>query len=134
MRSTRVRRGIGSGVLFVMFGVSGLLLFQGRAHGQAASPAKGPQITQTVVLDNDHFNVRRLTFPAGFRQQLHTVAANRNELVILITPAQFEGQVDGKKVVSDKPGTIWSTPKAPSMHAFANLSNEPIDILVVQTK
>jgi hypothetical protein len=134
MKSNMVRRGIGAGVLFVMFAVTALVLFQGRARGQAATPAAGPQITQTVVLDNDRFNVRRLTFPAGFRQQLHTVAADRDELVILITPAQFEGRVDDKKIVSDKPGTIWPTPKAPSMHAFANLSSGPIDILVVQTK
>ena len=120
----------------VILVATAFVVFHGDARGQAAgqAQAKGPQITQTVVLDNERFNVRRLTFPAGFRQQLHTVAANRDELVILITPAQFEGQVDDKKEVSDKPGTIWATPKAPSQHAFANLSKHPIDILVVQTK
>jgi hypothetical protein len=134
MKSIMMRRGVGAGVLVVILGATTFVLFQARAHAQAKAPATGPQITQTVVLDNDRFNVRRLTFPAGFRQTLHTVAANRDELVILITPAQFEGQVDDKKIASDKPGTIWATPKAPSQHAFANLSKEPIDILVVQTK
>src|SRR5580765_6973334 len=83
----------------VMLFAAALVLWQGNARGQAAAqtPAKGPQITQTVVLDNEKFNVRRLTFPPGFRQTLHTDAANRDELVILITPAQFEGQVDDKK-------------------------------------
>jgi len=116
--------------------VTAFVLVHGNVRGQAAgqAQAKGPQITQTVVLDNERFNVRRLTFPVGYRQQLHTVAANRDELVILITPAQFEGQVDDKKEISDKPGKIWPTPKAPSQHAFANLSQQPIDILVVQAK
>ena len=134
MASITVKQSIRTAALFVAFGVTGFVLFQARARGQAKAPAQGPQITQVVVLDNERFNVRRLTFPAGFRQQLHTVAANRDELVILITPAQFEGQVDDKKIASDKPGTIWPTPKAPSQHAFANLSSQPIDILVVQTK
>ncbi len=134
MKSIMMKRGLGAGVLVVILGATAFVLFQARAHAQAKAPAAGPQITQTVVLDNDRFNVRRLTFPPGFRQTLHTVAANRDELVILITPAQFEGQVDDKKTVSDKPGTIWPTPKAPSQHAYANLSKVPIDILVVQTK
>jgi hypothetical protein len=134
MQSIMKLRGVRTGLLILIFGVGAFAVFLGRARGQAPAPAQGPQITQTVVLDNERFNVRRLTFPAGFRQTMHTVAANRDELVILITPAQFEGQVDDKKTVSDKPGTIWPTAKAPSMHAFANLSKGPIDILVVQTK
>jgi hypothetical protein len=134
MKTSMMKRGVGAGLLLVIFAAGAFVLFQVRAHAQAKAPAQGPQITQTVVLDNERFNVRRLTFPAGFRQTLHTVAANRDELVILITPAKFEGQVDDKKTVSDVPGTIWPTPKAPSQHAYANLSKQPIDILVVQTK
>jgi hypothetical protein len=134
MKPVKAKQSIRIGVLLVILGASGLVFFQVRARGQAKAAPQGPQITQVVVLDNDNFNVRRLTFPAGFRQTLHTVAAGRDELVILVTAAQFEGQVDDKKIASDKPGTIWVTPKAPSMHAFANLSSQPIDILVVQKK
>src|ERR1700730_14389608 len=124
MQNSIAWRSIRFAVPVVMLFAAAFVLLQGNVRGQAAgqAPAKGPQITQTVVLDNEKFNVRRLTFPPGFRQTLHTVAANRDELVILITPAQFEGQVDDKKSTSDKPGTIWPTPKAPSQHAYANLS------------
>jgi hypothetical protein len=134
MKLFRGKQNIRVAALLAIVATSGLVMFQVRARGQAKAPAQGPQISQVVVLDNDNFNVRRLTFPAGFHQTLHTVAAGRDELVILITAAQFEGQVDDKKIASDKPGTIWVTPKAPSQHAFANLSSQPIDILVVQKK
>lgn len=87
-----------------------------------------------MVLDSEKFNVRRLTFPAGYRQEMHTVAADRDELVILITPGQFEGRVDVGVRVATKPGELWAVPKAPSQHAFANLGKEPLDILVVQRK
>lgn len=104
-----------------------------RARGQAQNSGGG--ITQVVVLDNERFNVRRLTFPAGYRQELHTVAANRDELVIQITPGEFEARVDDKVASGvQKPGTLWAVPKAPSQHAFANTSKQPIDVLVVQAK
>ncbi len=107
-----------------------------RVAGQTPAPAaaSGARITQAVVLDTDKFNVRRLTFPAGYRQPMHTVNADRDELVILITPGQFEGRVDAAVRVATRPGELWDVPKAPSQHAFANLGNEPLDILVVQRK
>lgn len=104
------------------------------ASGQAQTAAAGARITQTVVLDTEKFNVRRLTFPAGYRQEMHTVNADRDELVILITPGRFEGRVDASARVATRPGELWDVPKAPSLHAFANLGSEPLDILVVQRK
>jgi hypothetical protein len=137
MQSTAVRRNICVGVFLVSLGVNAIVFFQGRASGQERAAATGQQ-TETVVLDNTRVHVRHITFPAGgFRQQMHSVGKagdNRYDLMILLTPAQLEGQVDDKKMVSDKPGTIWEIPGAPSQHAFANLSNQPIDVLVVQVK
>jgi hypothetical protein len=118
-----------AGLLFITAPV----MSGGIARGQATQPA-GPRITQAVVHDDDKFNVRRLTFPAGYRQEMHTVGADRDELVILITPGQFEGRVDATVKVATKPGELWAVPKAPSQHAFANLGREPLDILVVQRK
>ena len=115
-------------VLYVVF----LVASPGTA-GQGPQ-ATAPRITQAVVLDDDKFNVRRLTFPAGYRQQMHTVGADRDELVILITPGQLEGRVDAEVKVVTKPGELWAVPKAPSQHAFANIGGEPLDILVVQRK
>ena len=113
--------------------VGGSAVAAQRAAGQGR--AAGPGITQVVVLDNERFNVRRLTFPAGYRQELHTVNANRDEIVIQITPGEFEARVDDKLSSGmQSPGALWAVPKAPSLHAFANTSNRPIDILVVQAK
>ena len=138
MQWITVRRGVRVGTFFIILGGISFVLFQGHAHGQARTPATGPQLALTVVLDNARVNVRHATFPAdGYRQQMHTVGAvgdGRYDLMILLTPAQLEGRVDDKKVISDKPGTIWEIPGAPSQHAFANLSNQPIEALVVQIK
>ena len=120
-------------LLAALLFVAASVMSDGIARGQGTQPA-GPRITQTVVLDDDKFNVRRLTFPAGYRQQMHTVGADRDELVILITPGQFEGRIDAAVRVATKPGELWAVPKAPSQHAFANLGKEPLDILVVQRK
>lgn len=106
----------------------------GAAQTPAPAAGAGARITQVVVLDTDKFNVRRLTFPAGYRQPMHTVNADRDELVILITPGEFEGRVDAAVRVATTPGELWDVPKAPSQHAFANLGKEPLDILVVQRK
>lgn len=107
---------------------------RGASQTPAPAAAAGARITQAVVLDTDTFNVRRLTFPGGYRQPMHTVSADRDELVILITPGQFEGRVDAAVRVATRPGELWDVPKAPSQHAFANLGKEPLDILVVQRK
>jgi hypothetical protein len=121
------------GIVLALMGAA-FLVGQERARGQVQGAAGGG-ITQVVVLDNERFNVRRLTFPAGYRQQLHTVAANRDEIVIQITPGEFEARVDDKVASGvQKPGTLWAVPKAPSQHAFANTSKQPIDVLVVQVK
>ena len=107
---------------------------QERAGGQAQSAATG-RITQVVVLDNERFNVRRLTFPVGYRQEMHTVGADRDELVIQITPGTFEARVDDRvDAARHTRGTLWSVPKAPSQHTFANTDTQPIDVLVVQAK
>jgi hypothetical protein len=121
-------------LLAALLFVAASVMSDGIARGQGTQQPAGPRITQTVVLDDDKFNVRRLTFPAGYRQQMHTVGADRDELVILITPGQFEGRVDAAVRVATKPGELWAVPKAPSQHAFANLGKEPLDILVVQRK
>jgi quercetin dioxygenase-like cupin family protein len=121
----------------VQSGIAVLVLAAGVfwiAAGPASGQAPAARISQTVVLDTEKFNVRRLTFPAGYRQQMHTVNADRDELVILITPGQFEGRVDAAVRVATRPGELWDVPKAPSLHAFANLGQEPVDILVVQRK
>ena len=120
------------GIVFALM-VAAFLAGQARARGQGQNGGSG--ITQVVVLDNERFNVRRLTFPAGYRQQLHTVAADRDELVIQITAGAFEARVDAAVASGvQKPGTLWAVPKAPSQHAFANTGTLPIDVLVVQAK
>lgn len=125
--------GIRVALLSILLLVACLVVARGSASGQSAQPT-GPRISQVVILDNDKFNVRRLTFPVGYRQEMHTVGADRDELVILITPGQMEGRVDTQVTVATKPGELWAVPKAPSQHAFANIGREPIDILVVQRK
>ena len=121
----------------VILGAIALVLFQGRARGQTGAPSTMPKSTIVTVLDNSRVAVRRDTFPVGGGEELHasgTVGDNRYVLMILLTPAQLEGVVDGKKTVSDKPGTFWELPGAPSQHSFRNLSNQPIDVMVVQLK
>jgi hypothetical protein len=140
MQADHILRSIRIATTLVILTVIALMLSQGRAGGQAAAQtnAAAAQMKQVVVLDNAHVNVRHVTFPAGgYRQQLHSVGTagdNRYDLMILLTPAQLEGQVDDKKVVSDKPGAFWEIPGAPSQHAFANLSNQPIEVMIVQVK
>jgi hypothetical protein len=137
MRFTSVRRILGIGMLLLAVSATTLFLFQRNAHGQAATPVALPKTTLVTVLDNARVTVRRDTFPVGGGEPLHssgTAGDNRYVLMILITPAMLEGEVDGKKLASDKPGTIWELPGAPSQHAFKNLSKEPIDVMVVQLK
>ena len=137
MQPTTVRRSFRLGALFVIVSAAAFGLFQGRARGQAGGPATKPATTRITVLDNTRVAVRRDTFPVGGGEPLHssgTVGDNRYVLMILLTPAKLEGEVDGKKIVSDKPGTIWELPGAPSQHGFKNLSNQPIDVIVVQLK
>lgn len=140
MRTDTIVRSIRIATFLVILSALALMLSQGRAIGQTAgqTQTQGPQMKQVVVLDNSRVNVRHITFPAGgYRQQMHTVGTpgdNRYDLMILLTPAQLEGRVDDKKVVSDKPGTIWEIPGAPSQHGFANLSDQPIEVLVIQVK
>lgn len=127
-----MKRAFRGGVI-IMLMTAAFVAGEMRARGQA--PAARPGITQMVVLDNERFNVRRLTFPAGYRQEMHTVAANRDEVLIQITPGEFEARVDDKVASGmQKPGTLWAVPRAPSQHAFANTSTKPIDVLVVQAK
>ena len=132
------RFGVGVGIIaVVVFGAALWMTTGAVGSADAQTPpasSAAPRITQTVVLDTDTFNVRRLTFPAGYRQQMHTVAAGRDELVIVITPGQFEGRVDAATRVATKPGELWDVPRAPSQHAFANIGTEPVDVLVVQRK
>jgi hypothetical protein len=131
MNRTSLARRMGMFLLILGFASFGFLL--GRARGQA----KTPQVIDTVVLDNPHVHVRHMTFASGYHQPMHSVGTagdGRYDLMILLTHAQLQGQVDDKKVVSDKPGTIWEIPGAPSQHAFANLSDQPIEALIVQLK
>ena len=137
MAQTAIRRGVPIGAFFVILCATAFVFFQAGARGQAQAPAAGPRPTQVVVLDNPRVQIRRMTFPVGAGLPMHTVGAagdNRYDIVIQLTPAQFEGQVDDKKVVSDKPGTIWEVPGAPSQHAFRNLSQQTIEAITVQVK
>ena len=139
--STRAR--LGTGLAFAAGTVCGVTLAGAMvllvwavssARVTAQGVATEARITQAVVLDTAAFNVRRLTFPPGYRQPMHTVAANRDELVILIGPGRFEGRVDSDARVVTSPGELFDVPKAPSLHAFANLGTQPVDVLVVQRK
>lgn len=134
MRSNTFWRSISIAALSSTLTATAFLAFQGRARGQENATGAGPQPTQTVVLDTPRVRVRRMTFPVGSGVPMHTVPANRYDIMVQLTPAQFSGQVDDKRVISDKAGTVWEIPGAPSQHAFANLSQQPIDVIVVQLK
>jgi len=136
MAAINRRLSLGISTLTVIIGASLFVLFQGHARGQAEPPAMPKSIIVTV-LDNARVAVRRDTFPVGGGEPMHstgTAGDNRYVLMILLTPAKLEGVVDGKTTVSDKPGTIWELPGTPSQHSFRNLSNQPIDVMVVQLK
>jgi quercetin dioxygenase-like cupin family protein len=136
---TTVRCGIPIAALLAILGAIALVSFQAGAQAQAQThnATTGPGPTQVVVLDNARVQIRRITFPAGTGLPMHTVGTpgdNRLDIAIQLTPAKLEGQVDDKKTVSDTPGNVWEVPGAPSQHAFHNLSDQTIEMMVVQVK
>lgn len=132
MRLLTSGRGVRVQTLFLMSIVIGGVLFQSGARGQGPGPGG---ITQVLVLDNEVFNVRRLTFAPGYRQTMHGTGAKLDEIVVLLTPGQIEVQIDENKTSGpENVGKVWWVPKPPSQHAFGNLGKQPIDLLVVQAK
>ena len=118
------------GAMAAMIGAAGTAGYVAGAHAQA--PAAAPRV-EKLLLDNAVFNIREITYQPGYRQQMHTVAAGRNEVLVQITPGKFEANIDGT-VTTGHPGSVWYTPKAPSLHAFANAGDTPMTFLVVQAK
>ena len=110
--------------------VTAMVSFQAGVHAQTPAPA--PRV-EKQVMDNARFNIRSITYQPGYKQDPHTVAANRDEVLIQISPGKMQGMVDGVTTVGS-PGYIWWTPKAPSQHAFANIGDTPVTFLVVQAK
>jgi len=129
MTNTAKRIAFG-GLMAALVATAGTLGYQAGAHAQAAPPA--PRV-EKLLLDNAVFNIREITYQPGYRQQMHTVAAGRNEVLVQITPGKFEANIDGV-VTTGHPGSVWYTPKAPSLHAFANAGDAPMTFLVVQAK
>ena len=139
MEPTTVRRSLPVAALLAILSATAFVAFQAGARAQTQAPAAavGPKATRVVVLDNARVQVSRVTFPAGTGLPMHTVGTpgdNRYDVIIQLTPAKLEGQVDDKKSVSDTPGNIWEVHGAPSQHAFQNLSNQTIEMMVVQVK
>ena len=116
--------------MIAVLAVTAIASFQAGVHAQTPAPA--PRV-EKQVLDNAAFNIRSITYQPGYKQDPHTVAANRDEVLIQITPGKMQGMVDGVTTVGS-PGYIWWTPKAPSQHAFANIGDTPVTFLVVQAK
>ena len=109
------------------------LLTTGGLGFLAGVNAQVPARVEKLLLDNAVFNIREITYQPGYKQEMHTVAANRNEVLVQITPGKFQANIDNV-IATGHPGAVWYTPKAPSLHAFANLDDHPITFLVVQAK
>lgn len=125
--NTRLLRGAAALGLVAAFGAA---MYQAGAQA-AAVPQEGRSVVD--VLDNHAFNIRRITYQPGYQQQMHVVAAGRDEVIVQITPGRMTANIDGAVEVGEA-GKVWWTPKAPSLHAFGNADTHPISFLVVQRK
>ncbi len=125
--NTRLLRGAAAIGLLAAFGAA---MYQ--AGAQAAAVPQAGRVA-VDVLDNHAFNIRKITYQPGYQQDMHTVAAGRDEVLVQITPGKMTANIDGK-IETGEAGKVWWTPKAPSLHAFGNADTHPISFLVIQRK
>ena len=115
----------------------GLLLAVLLTAGALISTTDAHATTSTVIVDNDKFSVRRVTFAPGEKQaQLHPPPGT-GQVVTLVTPAEVEVNLDDGTARTEKghmePGKVWWLSKT-TLHQFANTGTKPYDLVIVTFK
>ena len=116
----------GRSLRFVALVLIGAAVIGLQGHAQA------PRTPRPALVDNDRVSIRRLTFAAGQREQMHSNPTD--VIVVQATPGEVEFAIgDEKTTAHADPGKVWYVPKQPP-HAYSNVGSTPLDIIVIFLK
>ena len=94
--------------------------------------AQAPRTPRPALVDNARVSIRRLTFAAGQREQMHSNPTD--VIVVQVTPGEIEFAIgDEKTTAHADPGKVWYVPIQPP-HAYSNVGTTPVDIILVSLK